>query len=101
VREELRESALGKALVAPVAPGDVLSAPACVATFDLATMAPADADFTARFRLQSSAGEVRGSRGAARISVPSARSEGGCSAAVSGHGLHAAAAGRRRHCTSA
>jgi len=73
VREELRESALGKALVAPVAPGDVLSAPACVATFDLATMAPADADFTARFRLQSAAGEVRGSRGAARLSVPNAR----------------------------
>ncbi|KAK9835065.1 hypothetical protein WJX81_008355 [Elliptochloris bilobata] len=53
VREALHADALSKALVAPVAPDDLLSAAACVATFDLGTMAPADADFTTSFELRS------------------------------------------------
>lgn len=60
MREALRGEALGKALVAPVAPGDMLTAAVCVASFDLGTMAPDDADFTASFELQSTAEQVRG-----------------------------------------
>lgn len=59
MREALRGEALGKALVAPVTPGDMLTAAVCVARFDLGTMAPDDADFTASFELQSTAEQVK------------------------------------------
>lgn len=60
VRAALHADALSKALVAPVEPRDLLSAGACVAAFDPAAMAPADADFTAPFELCGAAGRAGG-----------------------------------------
>ena len=64
VRAALHADALSKALVAPVEPRDVLSAGACVASFDLAAMAPADVDFTAPFDLRGAAGRAGGASAA-------------------------------------
>ena len=46
-------------VVAPVDPAHLVTSPQLLHTLDLATMAPADADFTGPFRLQPCAGQVR------------------------------------------
>ena len=56
VAEGVRSAALREVLVHVVQPEDVLGEGACVASFDLATIAAADQDFTADFRLTASRG---------------------------------------------
>ena len=52
VLAHLAQQGVGKALVLPVAPCDVVTCAALLQTLDLATMAPADADFSATVELQ-------------------------------------------------
>ena len=56
VRGSLREDALKRAVVRAVAPQHLMSEPACLQRFDLATMRAADQDFTAPFKLTVGAG---------------------------------------------
>lgn len=56
VRSSLESDALKRAVVRGVAPQHLLSEPALVRCFDLATMAASDQDFTAPFKLTVGAG---------------------------------------------
>ena len=62
VRDSLAGDALKRAVVRAVAPQHLLSEPAAVQRFDLATMTADDQDFTAPFRLTVGAGAL-GRRG--------------------------------------
>lgn len=59
VRDSLAGDALKHAVVRAVAPQHLLSEPALVRRFDLATMAASDQDFTAPFRLTVGAGALQ------------------------------------------
>lgn len=63
---ELRATAAGGVLVRQVEEGALATAPARVHTMDIATMAPADQDFTAEFTLQEAAGGDSGGGGGPR-----------------------------------
>lgn len=56
VRSSLASDALKRAIVGAVRPEHLLSEPACVQRFDLATMSAADQDFTVPFRITVGAG---------------------------------------------
>ena len=52
VASALREAAARDVVVAPVQPEELVTAPVQLHSFDLAAMAPSDADFTAGFHIQ-------------------------------------------------
>lgn len=58
VATALQQAALRDAVVAPVRQEDLVTPSVLLRSFDLATMAARDADFTADFRIKSSPQEV-------------------------------------------
>ena len=58
VASTLREAALRDAVVAHVRPEDLVTPPVQLHSFDLATMTPSDADFTADFQIQANDQQV-------------------------------------------